>query len=119
MSFTSSKTGKFFPAGWFLADPENCLRETKTIAANHAAVVTEADGTKYVPAGVPVPANGSTAVGILYEPIDVTAGAAPGSVVTEGVVIEDKLPVTLETAAKTAMARIKFVTASPTVTRPY
>ena len=115
MSFIGSAQGIGFSAGHFLADDENCTRVTATIAANHAQVKT-VDGMKYVPAGAIIPANGSTAKGILYEDVDVTKGAAPGSIVTAGVVYENKLPA-IGADAKTALAGIKFVTA-PTVTRP-
>lgn len=115
MSFIGSSQGIGFTAGHFLADDENCTRETVTVAANHAQAKTVGN-MKYVPAGAIIPANGSTAVGILYEDIDVTNGAAPGSIVTAGVVYQDKLPA-ISDDAKTALAGIKFVTA-PTVTRP-
>ena len=65
-----------------------------------------------------IPANGSTAVGILYENIDVTNGDAPGSVVVAGRVYEDRLPAAVESDAKSALAGIEFVSASPMVTRP-
>lgn len=117
MSFAGSKTGTIFGAAHFLADDEQCLRQTATIAANHAQKVTRGSRT-IVPAGAVIPANGSTAVGILYEDIDVTDGAAPGSVVVEGTVYEDRLPATLDSDAKTAMTRIRVVTSAPSVVRP-
>ena len=81
MSFiqTPEFQGKGFNAGYFLVDDENCTRVTAKIAANHAAVITRADGSKYVPAGAVIPSNDSNAVGILYEDVDVTTGAMPGS----------------------------------------
>lgn len=120
MSFiqTPELTGKGWEAGYFLVDNENCTRVTAQVAANHAAVVTRADGTKYVPAGAIIPANDATAVGILYENVDVTTGAMPGSIVTAGVVYANRLPVTVADAAKTALTGITFDTAEPTITRP-
>lgn len=116
MSFTASAQGTTFEAGWFLVDDEQCLRETATIAANHAQKVTR-NGRTIVPAGAVIPANGATAVGILYEDIDVTDGAAPGSIVTKGTIYGDRLPAALESAAATALTGIKVKT-SPTVVRP-
>ena len=116
MSFTASAQGTTFEAGWFLVDDEQCLRETATIAANHAQKVTR-NGRTIVPAGAVIPANGSTAVGILYEDIDVTDGAAPGSIVTKGTIYGDRLPAALESAAATALTGIKVKT-SPAVVRP-
>ena len=120
MSFISSPefSGKGWEAGYFLVDDENCTRVTAQIAANHAQVVTRSDGTKYVPAGAIIPSNDANAVGILYENIDVTSGAMPGSIVTAGVVYGDRLPASAQSAAKTAMAGIKFDAAEPTITRP-
>ena len=85
-------TGKGWEAGYFLLDDEECTRLTKTIAQNHAQVVTRADGSKYVPAGAIWPSNDGNAVGIVYEDIDVTTGDMPGSVVTAGHVYTDRLP---------------------------
>ena len=120
MSFIQSPEfqGKGWEAGWFLVDNEDCTRLTATIAANHAQVVTRADGTKYVPAGAIVPANGATAKGILYEDVDVTTGAMPGSIVTRGAVYTDRLPAAPVAAATSALTGITFVATSPAVTRP-
>lgn len=119
MSMIGSSNGLAFSAGRFLADDEQCVRQTATVAANHAAVITRADGTKYVPAGAVIPANGATAKGILYEDIDVSKGDAMGSIVTEGTVYADKLPAAIADAAASAMTGIKVLAASPTITRPW
>ena len=116
MSFTASAQGTTFEAGWFLVDDEQCLRETTTVATNHAQAVTR-NGRTIVPAGAVIPANGSTAIGILYEDIDVTDGAAPGSIVTKGTIYGDRLPAALDSDAATALTGITVKT-SPTVTRP-
>lgn len=119
MSFIKTPTtGKVYAPGYFLAkDDENCVRETRTILASGG---TTAGGGKYVPMGTIFPANDATAIGIVYEDVDVTTGDMPGSVVTKGIVYEDKLPVTLNSAAKTALEGLgfKFIATSPTVTRP-
>lgn len=120
MSFiqTPEFSGKGWEAGYFLVDDENCTRVTAQINANHAAVVTRSDGSKYVPAGSIIPSNNSSAVGILYENVDVTAGAAPGSIVVAGIVYKDRLPVVVDSDAASAMTGITFDTYEPTVTRP-
>lgn len=117
MSFIKSTTSRGFSAGFFLAD-ENCLRETMTIPANHSQAVTLADGSKIVPAGAVIPANGATAKGILYEDVDVTTGDMPGSIVTKGVIYEDRLPASLDSDAKTALTGITVISAAPAVIRP-
>ena len=116
MSFNSYSNGTAFGAGFFLVDDENCTRETMTIAANHSQAAS-INGRTVVPMGAVIPANGSTAKGILYEDIDVTNGAAPGSVVTEGKVYEDRLPAAPVADAKTAMTGIAFEN-SPVAARP-
>lgn len=119
MSFiqTPDKQGKVYAPGYFLAH-EECVRETQEIPVSLAT--TEADGTKYVKMGTVFPANGSSAIGIVYEDVDVSTGNMPGSVVTKGVVVEDRLPVELDSAAKSALEGLGFKFVSePVVTRPY
>lgn len=120
MSFIQSPEfqGKGWEAGYFLVDDENCTRVTAQIAANHAQVVTRSDGSKYVPAGAIIPSNDGNAVGILYENVDVSTGAMPGSIVTAGVVYKDRLPAAPESAAAAALTGITFDTYEPTIERP-
>lgn len=94
MSFINlNDQGAVYAPGYFLAH-EECVRETREIAKNSALVQTAADGAKYVPMGTAYPTNDGSAVGIVYEDVDVTTGNMPGSVVTKGVVIEDRLAIT-------------------------
>lgn len=116
MSFIGAgENGIVYAPGYFLAH-EECERKTRQIAQSGA---TNVNGRKYVKMGTPYPANDATAVGIVYEDVDVTTGDMPGSVVLSGVVYTDRLPVTLNSAAKTALEGkgFTFLTA-PTVTRP-
>ena len=129
MSMTGSSNGLAFSAGRFLADDEQCVRHTATVAANHAQAVTRADGTKYVPAGAVIPANDGTAKGILYEDIDVSKGDAMGSIVTKGTVYGDLLPEPLSddtteggqtvAGAATALTGITVIAEHPAITRPW
>ena len=91
MSFTTSAQGQTYAPGYFLAH-EECVRETRQIAQEGAT--TAPNGTKYVKMGTAYPSNDGNAIGIVYEDVDVTTGNMPGSVVTKGVVIEDRLAVT-------------------------
>lgn len=117
MSFTANTQGKIFAPGWFLAENENCERKTREMKQTGAA--TDETGNKYVPMGTVYPSNDANAEGIVYEDVDVTTGNMPGSVVLRGTVYENRLPVALESAAKTALEGkgFKFVT-EPDVTRP-
>ena len=118
MSFIGEiKKGVNYHPGYFLAH-EECERKTKQISQTGAT--TAADGSKYVKMGTIYPANDATAIGIVYEDVDVTTGNMPGSVVTAGTVYLDRLPVAPASAAKTALEGkgFKFIAAAPTVTRP-
>ena len=116
MSFTGTKTNRGYAPGWFLAE-EDCSRETVQVAANHAQAITLADGSKIVPMGAVIPANGATAKGILFEDVEVTNGDMPGSLVTRGVIYGDRLPAALDSAAATALTGITVKTV-PAVIRP-
>ena len=95
MSFIAHDTNsKVYAPGYFLAH-EECVRVTKEIA--QAGAETTEEGGKYVPMGTVYPANNNTAIGIVYEDVDVTTGNMPGSVVTKGVVYEDRLPEAVDT----------------------
>lgn len=119
MSFIGNvQKGQCYAPGWFLANNEDCTRETRQIAQTGAT--TGSNGAKYVKMGTVWPSNDANAVGIVYEDVDVSTGDMPGSVVTAGTVYEDRLPVTLTAAAKTALTGKGFTfLTSPTVTRPY
>lgn len=94
MSFINlNDQGTVYAPGYFLAH-EECVRETREIAKDSSLVQTAADGAKYVPMGTAYPTNDGNAIGIVYEDVDVTTGNMPGSVVTKGVVIEDRLAIT-------------------------
>ena len=117
--FDGPNRGYGWAAGHFLVDDETCIRQTMTIPANHGQRVPRDDGRIVVPAGAVIPANGATAKGLLFEDIDVTNGAMPGSVVTEGTVYADRLPAAIAEAAATAMTGITVIATAPAVTRPY
>ena len=113
MSFyMSDNTSKAYLPGFFL-DREECTRKTREIPTSLATTV---DGKSYVPMGTPYPSNDGNCIGLVYEDVDVTTGNMPGSVVLKGDVIEDRLPVELNGAAKSALQALgfKFVT-EPTV----
>jgi hypothetical protein len=115
MSFIGEKTNnKIYHPGYFLAH-EECTRVTKQI--EQANAVAAENGGLYVPMGTAYPADDGTAIGIVYEDVDVSSGDMPGSVVTAGTVWEDRL--SISAAAKTALEGLgfKFV-AEPAVTRP-
>ena len=117
MSFIQKNKGIGYAPGYFLASAD-CDRETVEVSASHAQVVTNPDGTKYVPAGAVIPSNDGNAKGILYEDVEVTTGNMPGSIVTRGAVYEDRLPAAIESTAEAVLPGIKVITATPAVIRP-
>lgn len=120
MSFINSPEhqGLVYAPGWFLKNNEDCTRETRQIAQSGAT--TAANGGKYVKMGTPYPSNDGNAIGLVYEDVDVSSGNMPGSVVTKGEVYEDRLPVSLNGSAKSALQGLgfKFTSSTPSVTRP-
>lgn len=119
MSFTSKATGTVYQPGYFLDNAEDAIRETKQIKQSGAT--TAENGAKYVKMGTVYPANDSTAVGIVYEDVDVTSGDMPGSVVTRGTVYERRLPVEIKSAARSALTAKGFYFIAPeaATVRPY
>ena len=105
--------GKCYAPGYFLAS-EACERKTREIPQSMATTTPE--GAKYVKMGTVFPSNDASAVGIVYEDVDVTNGNMPGSVVLSGTVYEDRI--TISENAKTALTAkgFKFET-SPSVDR--
>ena len=95
MSFIGTTgQGKVYAPGWFLAH-EECVRKTYEIPDEGATVAD--NGGKYVKMGTVYPAADATAIGIVYEDVDVTTGDMPGSVVLKGVVYENRLPQAVDT----------------------
>lgn len=112
------KKGVAYAPGYFLANNEDCTRLTMNFKNdNNAGIVTEVGTAKYVKAGTVYPKDDESAVGIVYEDVDVTNGEAPGSVVTAGTVYEDLLPSAISTG-KEYLKNIVFITKAPEVKRP-
>ena len=92
MSFIGAvDQGVVYTPGYFLAH-EECERKTREFPQTGAT--TAANGAKYWKMGTAYPSNDGNAIGITYEDVDVTNGNMPGSVVTNGVVYEDRLAIT-------------------------
>lgn len=119
MSFTNNSTGRVYHPGYFLENAEDAIRETKQI--KQAGATTTENGAKFVKMGTIYPANDGTAVGIVYEDVDVTSGDMPGSVVTRGTVYEKRLPAAIDRNAKSALKAkgFYFIDAEAATVRPY
>ena len=55
MSFIEEKQGRSFEPGWFLANNEQCTRETREMTQDMATTTSE--GVKYVPMGSVYPSD--------------------------------------------------------------
>ena len=116
MSFNQKTSGRGYAPGFFLASAD-CDRETVEVSASHSQAVTIGD-KKIVPAGAVIPSNDGNAKGILYEDVEVTTGNMPGSLVTRGVVYEDRLPAAIESTAEAVLPGIRVITTTPAAVRP-
>lgn len=103
-------------SGTFLADPAS-LRTLVEVPENAEYVVTGDNGRKYVPCGTIYPANNASAIGIVYEDVEVSCGSARAPVVIAGKVFANRLPAEPTQAAKSSMKAITFIN-EKTVTRP-
>lgn len=65
------------------------------------------DGRKIVKSGTVFPANDETAIGLVFNDVDVTNGDAPGSVLVEGWIIEERLPEPISELAKLPLIKVK------------
>ncbi len=76
----------------------------KTYEIKQAGVATDAAGRKIVKGGTIYPANDDTAIGIVFEDIDVTEDAVrPGSIIIAGRILKNRLPVVPTEEALTAL----------------
>jgi hypothetical protein len=78
---------------------------TTTVPQSKGEVV---DGRKIVKAGAILPDNNATAKGILLEDVDVTDGDAIGSIIEDGFVLKDRLPVVPDEQAISVLKKITF-----------
>lgn len=121
MSFIQTdNTARSYSPGYFLINgDEECVRETRELPQSLATTLS--DGRKIVKMGTFFPENSSsTVVGIVYEDIDVTSGAMPGSVVTKGNVYLDRLPESPGSGVQLALEGkgFTFKASAPDVVRP-
>lgn len=82
--------------------------QTFTYLVSNLGVTADAKGKKIVKAGTILPANNATAEGILYSDVDVTEGSQPGSLIVEGYILKDRLPVAPDATAIPVLTGIKL-----------
>lgn len=97
MSFTTYQTGTYHH-NW-LESEVGLVLKTYQIAQNKGE--DDGYGRKIVKSGTPYPEDGVSAVGIVFEDVDVTSGDMPGSVMVAGRVHDAKLSIS---GSKTTLA---------------
>lgn len=114
MSFIRDvEKGRGFEAGFFMESEVGLVRKTRQIKAAGAETI---GAEKYVLAGTLYSEGGEK--GIVYEPVNVTSGDMPGSVVLAGRVYGDLI----DAGAKSALEddeNFTIIETRPDVTRPY
>lgn len=63
---------------------------------------------KIVPAGTVYPSNDGDAIGVLLKDVDVTDGDREGSVIVEGILLEDRLPEAITPEALAVLKKISI-----------
>ena len=114
MAFMKIETTKTRPN--FLGSEIGLIQKTHEIKQEGVAV--DEAGKKIVKGGTIYPANDATAIGIVFEDIDVTEDLVrPGSVIIAGRILKNRLPVAPSEEALTALkaSGIYFDDAAETV----
>lgn len=87
--------------------PDHYVADAHTFLKNDAAAST-VNGRKIIKAGTIYPANDATAIGVVFQDIDVTDGDAAGALLVHGFVDASKLPAEPVANAQSALHLIKF-----------
>lgn len=115
MSFIrETENGRGFEAGYFMESEVGLVRKTRQIKQDGAV---EINGEKYVLAGTLFTGDGGEK-GIVYEPVCVTSGDMPGSVVLAGRVYGDLVPSETKSGIE-GVDGFTIIENVPEVTRPY
>lgn len=99
MAYTTYKSTSSTPN--FLASEVGLI--TKTVQVSTAMGTADEYGFKTVIAGTIFPANDGTAKGIIFQNVDVTHYEHTAPIIVAGRIYKNKLPVTLNSAAETAL----------------
>lgn len=91
-----------------LVFPDHYVCVAHTFEKDDAAA-TIVDGRKIVKAGTIYPANDATAIGIVFNDMDVTDGDATGAILIHGFVKTAALTAVPAAEAKTALKMIEFM----------
>ena len=102
----------------FLASEVGLRTITYTFSSSFANAVTE-NGRKIIKAGTIYPANDTTAVGIVFQDVDITDGDKSEALMVGGVYLADKLNAVVSTTALPVFqAKGLFAQETPSITVP-
>lgn len=106
-----AKQWDFYNSKTILAIPDHyaCIGRKQEQASAASGIVTQENGRYVVKAGTPYPANDATAIGLVFNDYDVTDGDVNMAILIHGFVLTEKLPVTIQATAKTALKQITFI----------
>lgn len=102
---------QFYTSPEILATEKNLVAFTVTVS--DSSISGNAEGKKVVPRGSLLASDGTikndgTVIGILANDVDVTTGPQPGSLIVEGYILKDRLPVKPAQPAIDALKKITF-----------
>ena len=86
----------------------NFLKSAHYVSFTGTVTKGMAGADNIVKAGTIIPANNSTAKGILVNDVYVGEGDQPGALIVEGYILKDRLPKAPTAEAITALKEIKF-----------
>lgn len=92
-----------------LVFPDHYVCTAHTFKNGDAAATTMEDGRKIIKAGTIYPANDATAIGVVFNDMDVTHGDATGAILIHGFVKSAALPAAPSAEAKSALKLIEFL----------
>lgn len=102
----------------FLASEVGLRTVTYTFSKDYAGAVTE-NGRKIIKAGSVYPTNDASAVGIVFQDVDITNGDKVEALMVAGHYYSDKLPVpTITTSAQALAGKGLFGETSPEIVVP-
>lgn len=116
------KTKAFETIGTSLMKPNFLASEIGKITKTHQflseEITVNSEGRKIIKAGTLYPKNDATAIGIVFQDLDVTESDLEGALMIAGRVYKDRLPVVPASAAITALeAKGLYFDTCPETTR--
>lgn len=104
------KTQDYITGKQILAFPDHYVCAAHTFLKDDTAAILQ-DGRKVIKAGTIYPKNDASAIGIVFNDMDVTDGDMTGAILIHGFIKTAALPAEPAEAAKTALKQVTFLPA--------